>query len=160
MNISETIKNIQSTCNNYVDPELVGIVIHENYYMGTNNINEFEKYNIKNEDTYAEKVLKILEYEHVFLTVGMMTFIPVINECDIYSTDDFNIKLTQDEFDKYSEEKERVFGILLKKDSKDYIIGSCDLCGCSADASFREIEKSEMDFYKKLKEIIDDKIID
>ena len=128
--------------------------------MGTNNINEFEKYNIKNEDTYAEKVLKILEYEHVFLTVGMMTFIPVINECDIYSTDDFNFKLTQDEFDKYSEEKERVFGILLKKDSKDYIIGSCDLCGCSADASFREIEKSEMDFYKKLKEIIDDKIID
>jgi hypothetical protein len=89
----------------------------------------------------------------------MYTFIPVINECDIYSVNDYNFKLSEDEFEKYANEKERIFGILIKKDSNDFIIGSTDLCGCSIDASFKEIEKSDLDFYKKIEEIIDTLII-
>lgn len=69
------------------------------------------------------------------------------------------MKLTQEEFDLYANEKERVFGILIKRNSTEYIIGSCDLCGCSIDAAFKEIEKSDMDFYKKLVEITDKRII-
>ena len=159
MNISETIKNIRSSCNNYVDPDLVATVIHDNYYMGSNNIEELDKFDIKTDDSFEEKILKILKHENVFLNIGMYAFIPVINECDIYSTEDYNLKLSEDEFEKYANEKERVFGILIKKDSTDYVIGSCDLCGCSIDAAFKEIEPSELDFYKKIEEIIDTKII-
>ena len=159
MNLNETIKNIRATCNNYVDPDLVATVIHDNYYMGSNNITELDKFNIKKEDSFEEKILKILKHENVFLNIGMYAFVPVINECDIYSTEDYNLKLTDDEFEKYANEKERIFGILIKKESQDYIIGSCDLCGCSIDAAFKEIEPSDFDFYKKLKEIIDSKII-
>lgn len=159
MNISETIKNIRSSCDNYVDPDLVATVIHDNYYMGSNNIEELDKFDIKTDDSFEEKILKILKHENVFLNLGMYAFIPVINECDIYSTEDYNLKLSEDEFEKYANEKERVFGILIKKDSTDYVIGSCDLCGCSIDAAFKEIEPSELDFYKKIEEIIDTKII-
>ncbi len=159
MNLNETIKNIRATCNNYVDPDLVATVIHDNYYMGSNNITELDKFNIKKEDSFEEKILKILKHENVFLNIGMYAFVPVINECDIYSTEDYNLKLTDEEFEKYANEKERIFGILIKKESQDYIIGSCDLCGCSIDAAFKEIEPSDFDFYKKLKEIIDSKII-
>lgn len=159
MNVSETIKNIRSSCNNYVDPDLVATVIHDNYYMGSNNIEELDKFDIKTDDSFEEKILKILKHENVFLNLGMYAFIPVINECDIYSTEDYNLKLSEDEFEKYANEKERVFGILIKKDSTDYVIGSCDLCGCSIDAAFKEIEPSELDFYKKIEEIIDTKII-
>lgn len=159
MNISETIRNIRACCDNYVDPNLVATVIHDNYYMGSNNICEFEGYDINAEDSYEEKILKILKHEHVFLAAGMCVFIPVINECDIYSKKDYNIKLTQEEFDIYANEKERIFGILIRKDSNDFIIGSTDLCGCSIDASFKPMEKSDLDFYKKLEEIIDDFII-
>ena len=159
MNISETIKNIRSSCDNYVDPDLVATVIHDNYYMGSNNIEELDKFNMKKEDSFEEKILKILKHENVFLNLGMYAFIPVINECDIYSTEDYNLKLSEDEFEKYANEKERVFGILIKKDSTDYVIGSCDLCGCSIDAAFKEIEPSDFDFYKKMEEIIDSKII-
>ena len=159
MNISETIKNIRSSCNNYVDPDLVATVIHDNYYMGSNNIQELDKFDIQKDDSFEEKILKILKHENVFLNIGMYAFIPVINECDIYSTEDYNLKLSEDEFEKYANEKERVFGILIKKDTADYIIGSCDLCGCSIDAAFKEIEPSEFDFYKKIEEIIDSKII-
>ena len=159
MNISETIKNIRSSCDNYVDPDLVATVIHDNYYMGSNNIEELDKFNMKKEDRFEEKILKILKHENVFLNLGMYAFIPVINECDIYSTEDYNLKLSEDEFEKYANEKERVFGILIKKDSTDYVIGSCDLCGCSIDAAFKEIEPSDFDFYKKMEEIIDSKII-
>ncbi|MBE6489971.1 MAG: hypothetical protein E7Z83_03830 [Methanobrevibacter sp.] len=159
MNVSETIKNIRSSCNNYVDPDLVATVIHDNYYMGSNNIEELDKFDIKTDDSFEEKILKILKHENVFLNIGMYAFIPVINECDIYSTEDYNLKLSEDEFEKYANEKERVFGILIKKDSTDYVIGSCDLCGCSIDAAFKEIEPSELDFYKKMEEIIDTKII-
>lgn len=159
MNISETIKNIRASCDNYVDKDMVATVIHDDYYMGTNNILEFNEYEIKSEDSYEDRILKILRHENVFLAVGMYVFIPVINECDIYSINDYNLKLTQEEFDKYANEKERIFGILLKKDSKDLVIGSTDLCGCKIDASFKEIEKSDLDFYKKIEEIIDEVII-
>lgn len=159
INVSETIKNIRSTCNNYVDPDLVATVVHDNYYMGSNNIEDLDKFYIKKEDSFEEKILKILKYENVFLNIGMYAFIPLINECDIYSTTDYNLKLTDEEFEKYANEKERVFGILLKKNSAEFIIGSCDLCNCSIDAAFKEIEPSDLDFYKKLKEIIDSKII-
>lgn len=159
MNLSETIKNIRASCNNYIDQDLVATVIHDNYYMGSNNISELEQYDISIDDSFEEKILKILKHENVFLNIGMYVFIPVINECDIYSTQDYNFKLSPEEFEKYSNEKERIFGILIKKDSSDYIIGSCDLCDCSIDAAFKEIEPSNMEFYKKLKEIIDSKII-
>ena len=159
MNVKETIKNIRSLCNNYVDPDLVATVIHDNYYMGSNNITELDKFGIEKEDSYEEKILKILKEENIFLNLGMYAFIPIINECDIYSTEDYNLKLSDEEFEKYANEKERVFGILIKKESQDYIIGSCDLCGCSIDAAFKEIEPSDFNFYKKLKEIIDSKII-
>ena len=159
MNLNETIKNIRSSCNNYVDPDLVATVIHDNYYMGSNNIQEVDKFDIQKDDSFEEKILKILKHENVFFNLGMYAFIPVINECDIYSTEDYNLKLSEDEFEKYANEKERVFGILIKKDTADYIIGSCDLCGCSIDAAFKEIEPSEFDFYKKIEEIIDSKII-
>lgn len=47
MNISETIKNIRASCDNYVDKDMVATVIHDDYYMGTNNILEFNEYEIK-----------------------------------------------------------------------------------------------------------------
>lgn len=159
MNLSKTIENIRASCNNYVDPDLVATVIHDSYYMGSNNISELDQYGINVNDSYEEKISKILKHENVFLNMGMYVFIPLINECDIYSTQDCNFKLSPEEFEKYANEKERVFGILIKKNSTDYIIGSCDLCGCSIDAAFKEIEPSNFDFYKKLKEIIDSRII-
>ena len=159
MDVSETIKNIRATCDNYVDPDLVATVIHDNYYMGSNNITELDKFDIKKQDSFEEKIFKILKHENVFLNIGMYAFVPIVNECDIYSTKDYNLKLSQEEFDKYANEKERVFGILIKKDSSDYIIGSCDLCGCSIDAAFKELEPSNFEFYKKIKEIIDSKLI-
>ena len=159
MRIGETIRNIRSKCDNYIDSDLVATVIHDNYYMGTNNILEFYEYGIKNEDAYEERILKILKHENVFLAIGMYTFIPVINECDIYSVNDYNLKLSDEEFEKYANEKERIFGILIKKGSNDFVIGSTDLCGCSIDASFKEIEKSDFEFYKKLEKIIDELII-
>ena len=159
MNINETIKNIRASCDNYVDKNLVATIIHDNYYMGTNNILEFEDYGIEKQDSYEDRILKILKHENIFLAAGMYAFIPFVNECDIYSVKDYSLKLTQDEFDKYANEKERIFGILIKKDSNNFIIGSTDLCGCSIDASFKKIEKSDSAFYKKLEEIIDELII-
>lgn len=159
MRIEETIKNIRASCDNYVDPDLVATVIHDDYFMGSNNIDELDQFDIKKDDSFEEKILKILKHKNIFLNFGMYAFIPVINECDIYSYQDFNLKLTQEEFDEYANEKERVFGILLKKDSNEFIIGSCDLCGCSIDASFKEIKPSELEFFKKISEIIDKKII-
>lgn len=159
MNISETIKNIRASCDNYVDPDLVATVIHDNYFMGTNNIMEFKDYDIEKEDDFEKRILKILKHENVFLAIGMYAFIPVINECDIYSVEDYNLKLTEDEFEKYANEKERIFGILIKKDSEDFIIGSTDLCGCSIDAAFKEMEITNLSFYKKIEEIVDNLII-
>lgn len=159
MNLSETIKNIRAACNNYVDPDLLAFIIDDDNYMGTNNILEIEGYDIKENDSYEDRLLKIAKKENIFLPIGMMTFMPILNECDIFSVEDYNLQLTQEEFDKYSDEEEKLFGILIKKDSNEYLIGKTDVCSCSVDSSFKELEKTESDFYKKIKEIIDSKII-
>ena len=61
MNISETIKNIRATCNNYMDPDLLAFVIDDDYYMGTNNILEMDEYGIQKADSYEKRLLKILK---------------------------------------------------------------------------------------------------
>lgn len=159
MNIKETIKNIRASCNNYVDPDLFAFIIDEDFHMGTNNISEIEGYGIDDDDSYEERLLKIHERENIFLPVGMMTFMPIINECDLFCEKDYNLKLTQDEFDENADEEEKLFGILIKKNSDDYIIGKTDVCNCSIDASFEKIEKSESEFYEKIEKIISEKII-
>lgn len=159
MNIRKTIENITSKCDNYIDPNLSVTIIHDNYTISSNNIGELEKYNIKNDENYTQKVLKTLKHENIFITFGMLAFIPILNECDIFSIKDTTIKLTQEEFDKYGDLKEEYFGILIKKDSHEYTIGSCDLCGCSIDSSFKEIEKGENIFYNTINQIIEDNII-
>ena len=159
MNIKETIKNIRVSCNNYVDPDLFAFIIDEDFHMGTNNISEIEGYGINDDDSYEERLLKIHERENIFLPVGMMTFMPIINECDLFCEKDYNLKLTQEEFDENADEEEKLFGILIKKDSDDYIIGKTDVCNCSIDASFEKIEKSESEFYEKIEKIISEKII-
>ena len=159
MNIKETIKNIRVSCNNYVDPDLFAFIIDEDFHMGTNNISEIKGYGIEDDDSYEERLLKIHERENIFLPVGMMTFMPIINECDLFCEKDYNVKLTQEEFDENADEEEKLFGILIKKDSDDYIIGKTDVCNCSIDASFEKIEKSESEFYEKIEKIISEKII-
>ena len=159
MNIKETIKNIRASCNNYVDPDLFAFIIDEDFHMGTNNISEIEGYGINDDDSYEERLLKIHERENIFLPVGMMTFMPIINECDLFCEKDYNLKLTQEEFDENADEEEKLFGILIKKGSDDYIIGKTDVCNCSIDASFEKIEKSESEFYEKIEKIISEKII-
>jgi hypothetical protein len=159
MNIKETIKNIRASCNNYVDPDLFAFIIDDDFHMGTNNIPEIEGYGIEDDDSYEERLLKIHERENIFLPVGMMTFMPIINECDLFCEKDYNLKLTQDEFDENADEEEKLFGILIKKNSDDYIIGKTDVCNCSIDASFEKIEKSESEFYEKIEKIISEKII-
>lgn len=160
MNVRKTIGNIRATCDNYVDPDMLAFIIDENYYMGTNNIMDLEKYEIENDDSYEERLLKILKYENIFLPVGMITFVPFLNECDIFAQKDYNFKLTQEEFDTYSDEEEKLIGILVKKDSSDYIIGKSEVCSCKVDSSFEELEKTDFEFYKKIEEIITEKIID
>ena len=159
MNIKETIKNIRVSCNNYVDPDLFAFIIDEDFHMGTNNISEIEGYGINDDDSYEERLLKIHERENIFLPVGMMTFMPIINECDLFCEKDYNLKLTQEEFDENADEEEKLFGILIKNNSNDYIIGKTDVCNCSIDASFEKIEKSESEFYEKIEKIISEKII-
>ena len=159
MNIKETIKNIRVSCNNYMDPDLFAFIIDEDFHMGTNNISEIEGYGINDDDSYEERLLKIHERENIFLPVGMMTFMPIINECDLFCEKDYNVKLTQEEFDENADEEEKLFGILIKNNSNDYIIGKTDVCNCSIDASFEKIEKSESEFYEKIEKIISEKII-
>ena len=159
MNIKETIKNIRASCNNYVDPDLFAFIIDDDFHMGTNNIPEIEGYGIEDDDSYEERLLKIHERENIFLPVGMMTFMPIINECDLFCEKDYNLKLTQEEFDENADEEEKLFGILIKNNSNEYIIGKTDVCNCSIDASFEKIEKSESEFYEKIEKIISEKII-
>ena len=142
MNIEKTIENIVAKCDNYIDPQLAICIIRDNCTMGSNNIGELKKYGIENEDSYVEKVLKVLKHENIFITFGMLAFIPMFNECQ-----------------KYGDLKEEYFGILIKKNSNDFIIGSCDLCGCKIDSSFRQIKKSEDNFYKTINNIIENNII-
>lgn len=159
MNISKTIKNIRATCNNYVDPDLFAFIIDDDNHMGTNNILEINGYGINESDSYEERLLKIHKSENIFLPVGMMTFMPILNECDLFCENDYNLKLSQEEFKEYASEEEKLLGILIKKDSNDYIIGKTDTCNCSVDSSFEKIEKSDSEFYKKIEEIIDNEII-
>ena len=160
MNLSETIKNIRATCKNYIDPNLLAFLIDDDNYMGTNNILEIKGYNINDEDTYEERLLKISKSENIFLPIGMMTFMPIINECDVFSDTDYNFHLTQEEFDVYADSEEKLFGILIKKDSNDYIIGKTDVCSCSIDASFEKLEKTDCEFYNTIEKIVKEKIIE
>lgn len=159
MNLEETIKNIRDSCNNYMDPNLLAFLIDDDNSMGTNNILEITGYDIDDDDSYEERLLKIHESENIFIPFGMMTFMPIINQCDIFSDKDYSIQLKQEEFDEYSDSEEKLFGILIKKNSNDYTIGKTDVCSCSVDASFEKIEKTDCEFYKKIEEIVKDKII-
>lgn len=160
MNLSETIKNIRTTCNNYIDPDLFAFIIYDDNHMGTNNILEIEGYGIGDDDTYEERIVKIHEKENIYLPLGMMTFMPILNECDIFSVDNYNLQLTPEEFKLYGDEQERLFGILVKKGSDEYIIGKSDTCNCSMDSSFEELEKTESEFYSTIEKIVKEKIID
>ncbi len=159
MNIYETIKNIRASCDNYIDPNLLSFIIDDNNYMGTNNILEIEGYEIEDNDSYEERLLKISKKENIFLPCGMMAFIPILNECDIFSTQDYHLQLTPEEFDVYCDNEEKLFGILIKKDSADYIIGKTDVCNCSVSASFKTLEKTDSEFYKTIEKIVKEKII-
>ena len=160
MNLSETIKNIRATCNNYIDPDLFAFIIYDDNHMGANNILEIEGYGIGDDDTYEERLVKIHEKENIYLPLGMITFMPILNECDIFSVDDYNLQLTTEEFKLYGDEQERLFGILVKKGSDEYIIGKSDTCNCSMDSSFKELEKTESEFYSTIEKIVKEKIID
>ena len=78
---------------------------------------------------------------------------------NISEIEGYGMKLTQEEFDENADEEEKLFGILIKNNSNDYIIGKTDVCNCSIDASFEKIEKSESEFYEKIEKIISEKII-
>lgn len=159
MNLSETIKNIRASCKNYTDPDLLVFLIGDDFRMGTNSVTEIAGYDINDDDSYEERILKIHSHENIFLPVGMMTFMPIINECDLFCENDYNLQLTQEEFDMYADSEEKLFGMLVVKESEEYIIGKTDVCSCSIDASFEKIEKSDLGFYKKIKEIAESKII-
>ncbi len=160
MKIYETIKNIRASCNNYIDPDLLAFIIDDNNYMGENNILKISGYDINEEDTYEQRLVKISKSENIFLPFGMMTFMPILNECDIFSTNDYNLQLNQEEFDLYADKQDKLFGILIKKDSTEYLIGKTDVCNCSVDASFKEFEKTESEFYKTIEKIVKEKIIE
>ena len=160
MNLSETIKNIRATCDNYVDPDLLAFIIDDDNYMGINNILEIKGYGITDDDSYEERLLKIHEKENIYLPLGMMTFMPILNECDIFSVEDYNLQLPPEEFEKYGDEQERLFGILIKKDSDEYLIGKSDTYSCSVDSSFEELEKTDSEFYKTIEKIVKEKIIE
>ena len=159
MDVYETIKNIRAKCNNYIDPDLVSTIIDENYYMGSNNILEIKGYDISDEDSYEDRLMKILKEENIFINCGILAFIPMINECDIFSVADETIKITQEEYDQNAQENECYFGILIEKNTGNYTIGIIDLCNCKVESGFREIKKSDDGFYKKLDEIISEMII-
>lgn len=160
MNLSKTIKNIRVTCNNYVDPNLLAFLIDDDNYMGTNNILEIEGYGITDDDDYEERLFKIAKSENIFLPLGMMTFMPILNECDLFCENDHHLELTPEEFDIYADNEEKLFGILVKKNSDDYIIGKTDVCSCSIDASFEKLEKTDCEFYNTIEKIVKEKIID
>lgn len=159
MDVKKTIENIRATCKNYMDPNLLAFIIDDDGYMGTNNILEIEGYGIEDGDTYVERLLKIHENENIFLPMGMMTFMPIINECDIFSTRDYHFELTDEEFSMYFDEEERLFGILIKKNSADYIIGKSDTCNCSIDSCFEKLEKTDCELYSTIEKIVNEKII-
>ena len=159
MDLQKTITNIRASCNNYIDSNLFAFIISDDMYMGTNNILEIDGYGIESADSYEERLLKISENENIFLPVGVMTFMPILNECDLFSVDDYHFDMTQEEFDLYSSGEEKLLGILVKKGSTEYLIGKTDVCNGSVDASFEKLVESDSEFYKKIKEIVESRII-
>ena len=159
MDVCKTIKNIRAKCDIYVASNQVATIIDDNHYLGSNIFCEIEGYGITIKDSYEERFMKILKRENIFVNCGMLAFIPMINECDIFSIADETIKITQEEFDENAKEKEVYFGFLIEKNSTNYTIGVIDLCNCKIESCFREIKKSNTGLYKKLEEIIDDMII-
>ena len=61
---------------------------------------------------------------------------------------------------KLRDDEEKLFGILIKKDSEEYLIGKTDVCSCSIDASFEKLEKRDCEFYRTIEKIVKEKIMD
>lgn len=142
MNVEKTLENIREKCDSYIDPELLVTSISDDYYMGSN-----ENIGVEN-----------LEFENIFINLGLLTFAPIINECDIYSFKDSTVKLSAEEFNSYEEIKDEYFGILVKKNSCEYIIGTCDVCGCKIDSKFTPLNKNG-ELYKELEKLVNEVII-
>ena len=96
-------------------------------------------------------VITLLSFNVNIVSANNNNFDNTIN--DILNGIDENI------IDKYNDKEEKLFGILIKKDSEEFVIGKTDVCNCSIDASFEKLEKTDSEFFKKIKEIIDGKII-
>ena len=149
MNVYESIKNIRAKCDNYIEPDLVSTIIDDS------NIMETAGYGIADDDTYEERFMKILKIENIFISCGMLAFIPMLNECDIFSIADETIKITPQEFKENAKEKEVFFGILIEKNTSNYTIGIIDLCNCKVESRFREIKKSEKGFFEPPRRVDD-----
>ena len=159
MNIEETIKNIVDNCDNYVDPDLVAIIVNDNYTLGSNNFSEIDGFAICPDDTYEKRLMKILKHKNIFIICGIISFIPVLNECDIYSIEDETFKINSNEYNYSFKDNEYYFGFLIGSNLDDYIIGTVDLSTCNINSKFREVEKSKKELYGKLKDIIEEKFI-
>ena len=61
--------------------------------MGENNIMDITGYDICDDDSFEERLLKIHKSEHIFLAFGMMTFMPIFNECDLFRDEDYHLIL-------------------------------------------------------------------
>ena len=159
MNVEETIKNIVDNCDNYIDPDLVAIIINDNYTLGSNNFSEIDDFGICQDDIYEKRLMKILEHKNIFIICGIISFIPILNECDIYSIEDETFKINSNEYEETLKNDEYYFGFLIKNNMDDYIIGTVDLCTCNINSKFREVKKSKKELYNKLKDIIEKKFI-
>lgn len=153
MNIKKTIEKIQASCNSYVDPELVATIITSDYYLGSNDLKEYPG------DSYSDKIINILKDNDVFMSLGLLVASPLIDQCDIYSTEKETIKLSKKDFKKYELFKDEYFGILIEKESYNIKVGFCDICSCKLDSSFKEVKASKDPLYNKLLEIANRKIV-
>ena len=159
MNIKKTIRNIVDNCDNYIDPDLVAIIINDNYTLGSNNFSEIDDFGICPDDTYEKRLMKILEHENIFIICGVISFIPILSECDVYSIDDETFKMNPHEYTDSLKDDEYYFGFLIGNNGDDYLIGTVDLCTCNINSRFREVTVNEKELYVKLKDIIEKKFI-
>lgn len=143
MNVEKTVEYLKNICESYIDPDLLIREINDDYFMGSDE-------NI---------TIDSLKHSNLFINFGLLAFAPIINECDIYSTEDYTVKLSKEEFDSYGEIKDEYFGILIEKNSSNFIIGTCDVCGCKTDSSFHPL-RSKGKLYEKLSEIVNQLIIE
>ncbi len=127
--------------------------------MGSNNIDELKKYDIENEDSYVEKALKVLKHENIFITFGMLAFIPLFNECDIFSIEDKTISLSSEEFQKYGDLKEEYFGVLIEKTAITLLSAAVIYVDVKLIHHLDKSKKSEDNFYKTINTIIESNII-